>query len=195
MLKIGLTGGIGAGKSVVSKILTSLNYPVFNSDTEAKLLLIEDDSAIVEMKEAFGDEVYHSDGSLNRTHVAEIIFNDSKKREAINAIVHPRVRKRFEALVERSESPLVFNEAAILFETDSYKKFDKNVLVAAPDELRIERVMKRDKVSREAVQDRMNAQWTDDQKKQLADFVIINDERIPLIPQVEELVSSLNQLL
>lgn len=193
MLRIGLTGGIGAGKSIVSKILTALNYPVFNSDNEAKKLLVNDSSVIAEMKAAFGDDVYHSDGTINRAYLADVIFKDSNAREQINAIVHPRVRIAFDEFVTAQNAPLIFNEAAILFETGAYKNFDATILVAAPDHLRIERVMKRDNVSREQVVARMNAQWSDDKKKDLADVVIMNDEHVPLIPQVEAMLATFIQ--
>lgn len=191
MLRIGITGGIGSGKSIVCSVLSELGYPVFHSDQVAKDLLNENPAIAEEIKTLFGSELY-TDGIIDRQKLAAIVFNNTAARERINAIVHPHVRKAFSEFINRKDARLVFNEAAILFETGSYKQFDANILVTAPEELRIERVMKRDGVERADVIKRIKAQWTDEQKAELADYVLINDEKKPLLEQIE---STVNELL
>jgi dephospho-CoA kinase len=190
MLKIGITGGIGSGKSIVGKILEALHYPVFYSDSEAKNITHTNEEIRSALISRFGDTVY-LDGVLNRAFLAEKIFADPEERIFVNNLIHPRVREAFEHFAIASESELVFNEAAILFETGSYKQFDKTILVTAPIAVRIERVMERDKCSAEEVQQRMKNQWDDEQKISLADFVIVNDGVKPLIEQIEEALSKL----
>lgn len=195
MYTIGITGGIGAGKSVVSKILASLNYPIFNSDVAAKQILIEDKAAIDEIKREFGEQAYTSEGALNREFLSKLIFTDDSARIRINQIVHPKVRKSFELFCENQNSSVVFNEAAILFETGSYKNFNQTILVTAPVEIRIDRVMKRDRVKRSAVEARMAAQWSDEKKAKLADFVVVNDNSQPLIRQIENVLKKITESL
>ena len=188
---IGLTGGIGAGKSVVAKILESMGFAIFYSDFEAKELVNNDPVIRRELSELVNEDLYHT-GELDRKRLAALIFSSPELRAQVNNIIHPRVRAHFKAYCDaQPKEQLIFNEAAILFETGAYKNFDKNVLVTAPDELRIERVMKRDKVSEQEILNRINAQWSDAQKQQLADHVIVNDEKMPLIDQVERLVDQL----
>ena len=191
MQTIGLTGGIGSGKSVISKILTSLNYPVFNSDLEAKQILVKDDLAIAEMKETFGEQVYLTSGELDRTYLSNLIFSDNEARTKMNAIVHPKVRKAFNLFCAKQQSSLVFNEAAILFETGSYKNFDLNILVSAPEELRLARVIARDGAEESFVKARIAAQWEDEEKSKLADYTIINDGKEPVIHQLEKILNEI----
>ncbi len=193
MLRIGITGGIGSGKSIVCKVLESLNYPVFHSDIVAKDLLISDQELKQQIIDVFGAEAYLN-GELNRNYLAERIFSEPSLRERINELVHPRVRAAFKEFSEKTNSDLVFSEAAILFETGSYKQFDKNILVVAPEEIRIERVMNRDQISRDNVVDRMKTQWSDDKKSELADYIIINDDKTPVLRQIEQILEELNQL-
>lgn len=190
-MKIGLTGGIGAGKSVVARIIESMGYPVFYSDFEAKNLVNKDPIIRKELNSLVGEDLFNND-ELNRKRLAELIFNSPDLRASVNRIIHPRVREHFSNFCrEKGEDQLIFNEAAILFETGAYKNFDKNVLVTAPEELRIRRVMNRDHVSAQEVRHRLNAQWTDAQKIELADFILVNDEKTPLLRQVEELIDQL----
>jgi dephospho-CoA kinase len=191
MLKIGITGGIGAGKSIVSSVLEVLGYPVFNSDKVAKDILNNNAEAVSEMKAAFGVLAYNENDELDRKCLADLIFDDPTAREKINQIVHPKVRAAFDSFVESSDSEVVFNEAAILFETGSYKNFDKNILITAPESVRIERVVKRDGVSEESVRSRMNAQWSDVRKAELADYVVTNDESSLLTIQIENILKEL----
>lgn len=189
--RIGITGGIGAGKSIVCRVISTMGYPVFYSDKAAKDILETDAGVMASVTKLFGAEAY-SNGTLNRPFIANQVFGNETLLEALNAIVHPAVRLAFERWAEKQPTPLVFNEAAILFETGAYKNFDAVVLVTAPEALRIERVMARDKVNEEAVKARMAKQWTDDQKMPLATFTILNDDQTMLIPQVIELLKKLN---
>ena len=193
MLKIGITGGIGSGKSIVSKILISMNYPVFNSDIEAKKIIVQNPFVKEQLITSFGSEVYIND-SVNKVFLANIIFNDDKALEKINSIIHPEVRKAFKEYSQSQSSKLVFNEAAILFESDSYKDFDRIILITSPEELRIKRVMNRDNVDREAVISRMEKQWKDEQKIPLSDYQVTNDELVPLLKQVEAIIEDLERL-
>jgi dephospho-CoA kinase len=188
--RIGITGGIGAGKSTVSKILEAMGFPVFNSDLQAKNTADFNPEVKVEIISLFGDSIY-SNNELNRPKMADLIFNDPLLREKLNHIIHPRVRAAFDEFALVSSSELVFNEAAILFETGAYKQLDATILVTSPKELRIQRLLSRDKSSREAIEARMNTQWSDEEKRELADYIIENDENQSLIKQVEQLISVL----
>lgn len=190
MLRIGVTGGIGSGKSIICRVLSELGYPVFHSDNVAKALLNNDLNVREEISDLFGNDIY-TNTEIDKKRLAEIIFKDETAREKINSIIHPRVRQKFEEFAKACRSELVFNEAAILFETDSYKNFDATILVTAPEELRIERVMKRDGVSREQVLDRIKSQWKDEKKAELADYILVNDEKKPLLDQIEEILADL----
>ena len=187
MLKIGITGGIGSGKSTVSKIIESMGYEVFNSDVEAKKILNSNPQVKQDLVDLLGEEIY-ADNQLNRPLLAKLIFADDTLLSQVNAIVHPRVREAFNQLCENSANEMVFNEAAILIETGAHEQFDKMILVTAPKELRLSRVMQRDSASREEVESRMDKQWTDDRKLEFADVEIINDEKTPLLVQVENFI-------
>ena len=193
MLKVGLTGGIGSGKSTVGKILEAMGYPVFYSDDAAKKCVDTHPEIRRELTALLGEDTYENN-QLNRTYVALRMFSDDQIRLKMNAIIHPRVRVLFDEFIQQHPSTLVFNEAAILIETGAYKLFDQLVLVSAPDELKIKRVMEREQCSRESVIDRMEKQWTDAAKKDVADFVLINDEESLLIPQIEALIEVLNAI-
>ena len=190
MLKVGITGGIGSGKSMVGKILEALGYPVFYSDDQAKSLSDTDPDIRKDLIQLFGSEVYNQNG-LNRRFLAEKIFGDESHRQRVNQIIHPRVRQAFVEFCNNQTSEIVFNEAAILIETGAHKNFDAMVLVTAPEDVRILRVQQRDQSDAESIKQRMQKQWTDDQKRPHADFEIINDGEKPLLKQVEELVESL----
>lgn len=189
-ITIGVTGGIGSGKSYVCGIIEAMGYPVFYSDFEAKKLLTSDTELISEVKSLFGEEAYlHND--LNKSYLASQIFSQPILREKLNALVHPKVRKAFKNFCQSSKAALCFNEAAILFETDAYKNFDHTILITAPMQLKIDRLKKRDSSSIEEIQARMKAQWSDEKKAELADFIIVNDEQQPLLKQVETIISQL----
>lgn len=189
MKKIGLTGGIGSGKSIICEVLKTIGYPVFNSDDEAKLLMVNNQEVIQQIKELFGEEAY-KDKLLNRAFLADKIFNNEELKLALNRIVHPAVRNAFESWSNKQNKALVFNEAAILFETGAYKKFDYTVLVTAPEKIRIERVVSRDNTTEQEVQQRMNNQWKDEVKSELASFVINNNNTTLVTPQVLEMLKT-----
>lgn len=188
MKKIGLTGGIGSGKSVVARILMAMGYPVYFSDDRSKFITENDPDIRAGLINLVGQDVFNEKG-LNRSFLAQQIFKDDSKRLAVNGLIHPKVRNDFDQWAKRQKSTLVFNEAAILFETGAYQRFDHTVLVTAPSEIKIDRVIKRDSTIREDVLARMSKQWPDEKKLPLADFVLMNDDRTPLITQIEEMVA------
>ncbi len=205
-MTIGLTGGIGSGKSTVAAVLEAMGYPVFYSDQVAREIMRSDTQVRESITQKFGQEAYRGD-EPNKEWIAQRIFTHPEEKEWINQCIHPIVRKAFEdftsqynesrksniGLFLKSEGEsLIFNEAAILFETGGNIQFDKTILVVAPQELRIERVMKRDACRREDVLKRINNQWSDDQKIPLADYVIVNDGKQPLLLQIERLLADLN---
>lgn len=190
MLKIGITGGIGSGKSVVSKIIESLHFPVFYSDQIAKQVVNNDLEVRQDLINLFDSGIFEND-RLNKERLATIIFSDDQARNKVNKIVHPKVREAFDLFALNQNSPLVFNEAAILFETGAHEYFDKVILVTAPKELRISRVMRRDKIPEKDVISRMDKQWKDSKKESMADFVLVNDGKKPLLIEVEQLLKDL----
>jgi len=189
MLRIGLSGGIGSGKSTVAGILAKMGYPVFYSDQEAKRLYDENPVLQKQLVDLFGPAIYR-DGQLNKAFLAQQLFSNAELKAQVTALVHPLVRKAFEVWAQQQVSDLVFNEAAILFETGAYKDFDATVLVTALIETRIERVQKRDLISREAVLQRIANQWPDSKKMNLTTYIITNDGQ-PLLQQIEDVISKL----
>jgi dephospho-CoA kinase len=192
-LKIGITGGIGSGKTHVCRIIQQLGYPVFYSDQEAKSIMQNDIEVIEQIKQLFGSSAY-SNGELNREHLAKCAFNNPSLLAQLNNAVHPVVRKNFSIFAEKNcDKQLIFNEAAILFETGAYKNFDLNILITAPKKLRIERIMSRDNSSEEQVVSRMKNQWEDEQKIPLADYVITNDEKSDLETDIKKILQDIEQ--
>ena len=187
MKKIGITGGIGSGKSVVAQILEAMHFPVYYSDQQSKILVDTDLIIREELIKLLGKEVY-LDGKLNRPFLTQQLFSNDELRLKINQIIHPKVREAFTNWVNKQSSNLVFNEAAILFETGAYQLMDYNILVTAPLELKIERVLKRDNITINEIQERISKQWSDEEKIPLADFVIVNDEVKPLLQQIEAIL-------
>jgi dephospho-CoA kinase len=186
MLKVGITGGIGSGKTTVCKIFEVLGIPVFYADPEAKSIMVKDEVLIAGIKQTFGEESYFSDGTLNNKHIASIVFNNEEELKKLNALVHPAVFRGFDNWEKQisSSTPYTLKEAALLFESGSYKMCDINILVTAPTEVKIARVMQRDGISKEQVKARMDKQLSDEEKIRLADYAIINDEKNSLIEQV-----------
>ena len=173
MIHIGLTGGIGSGKTTVAAMFEDLGVAVYNSDREAKRLMNEDlgiRSAIIAL---FGEQAYEN-SALNRKLLAEKAFKDKELLIKLNKIVHPAVRKDFKTWIEQQEGPYVIQEAAILFENGGYKEFDKMILVTAPKKVRIARIKKRDNITEKAILERMQHQWPVKKKKELAQYVIKN---------------------
>jgi dephospho-CoA kinase len=188
----GLTGGIGSGKTTVAKLFEELNIPVYYSDDEAKKLY-ENPDIQHQITEVAGPNLF-IDRELNRPLLAKYMFASPEIRAKVNAIIHPQVRENFGHFCElNSESPYVINEAAILFETGAYKNFQFNILVVAPEQIRMERVMARDGISEESVKQRMKAQWDDEQKIPLADFIIQNDGIQSLKDQVMQIHEQLQK--
>ncbi|RYG31690.1 MAG: dephospho-CoA kinase [Chitinophagaceae bacterium] len=186
MLKIGITGGIGSGKTTVCTVFELLGIPVYYADQVAKDIMIADQELISALKSEFGQETYFEDGSLNRKYLSNLVFNNNIKLEKLNALVHPAVFRHFDNWVaaQSSMTPYIVKEAALLFESGSFKMCDYNMLVIAPQEVRIERVMARDQVDRAAVMARIEKQLSDDEKREKADHVIYNDEDHSIIKQV-----------
>ncbi len=188
MLKVGITGGIGSGKSTVCRVFSVLGIPVFNADVEAGRLQNEDPEIISELIEIFGSKIYSSEGSLNRKRLASIVFNNSELLDKLNCIIHPAVHREFEKWSACNPNfPYVIYEAAILFETGSYRNFDFTILVVADEQERIERVSKRDHSRSEDVLQRMNHQLKDKEKIKMADFVIENNDNQLIISQILKL--------
>ena len=185
MLKIGITGNIGGGKTTVSKIFEVLGIPVFYADDAAKQVMTTDPILIATLKSAFGKDAYFEDGTLNRKHIAAIVFNDEKQLAKLNSIVHPAVFRAFDTWTAQVKNvPYVLKEAALLFESTSYKMCDHSIMVTAPLELRIQRVMKRDGLTKAEVESRNARQFSEEKKTALADYVIRNDDTELVIPQV-----------
>lgn len=187
MKKIGITGGIGSGKSVVGQILEAMHFPLYYSDQQSKILVDTDLIIREELIKLLGTKVY-LDGKLNRPFLTQQLFSNDDLRLKINQIIHPKVREAFTNWVNKQSSNLVFNEAAILFETGAYQLMDYNILVTAPLELKIDRVLKRDNITINEIQERISKQWSDEEKIPLADFVIVNDEVKPLLQQIEAIL-------
>lgn len=187
MFKVGLTGGIGAGKSLISEMFKVLGVPVYNSDSKAKWLMTNSPDVKKKVKEAFGEVAYLWDGNVNRDYLASVVFNHPDKLEVLNSIVHPALWKDSIQWAESQIKPYTLHEAAILFETGGYKNLDFNILIYAPAEERIRRTMVRDKIDRQSVIARMDKQMPEEKKMELVDHVIFNDGTKSLVSQVVEL--------
>ena len=183
ILKVGITGGIGSGKSTVAKIFEVLGIPVYYADDAAKKLMNKDPALKEKIEKAFGKDVY-SNGILNRPHLSALVFNNPEKLELLNSIVHPATIADADKWMQQQTTPYVLKEAALIFESGSNKKLDKVIGVFTSAEQRIQRVMQRDNISEEAIKARMSKQMDEDEKMRLCDYVINNDERELVIPQV-----------
>ncbi|RKO72650.1 dephospho-CoA kinase [Sphingobacterium puteale] len=182
-LKIGITGGIGSGKTFICKLFEALGIPVYNADEEAKRLMNTDIRIKEKLIAQFGEATY-KDGLLDRAFLADMVFSDKDKLELLNSIVHPIVIQEAKDWAERQTTRYSLKEAALLFESGSYKELDYTILVTAPMDIRIQRVIERDGATEQQVRERINKQLSDEEKLQLADFVIVNDGITPLLPQV-----------
>lgn len=191
MIKIAITGGIGSGKSYVSRLLEDMHIPVYNADNEAKRLTVSDGEIRKELTALLGDAVYR-DGELNKPLLASYLFSDPAHVFQINSIIHPRVREDFAAWTKRQEGcEIVGMESAILYEAGFQNTVDAVVMVYAPVDLRIRRAMHRDGAGEEQVRARMAAQMDDEEKRRLARFTIVNDGVQPLMPQLNRLIEHL----
>lgn len=192
MRHIGLTGGIGSGKSTIAGVLEHMGYPVFYSDVEAKKLYVAHPLVKKEMSLIFGADIY-KDGAFQFSYLAERLFSDPILKERVSKLLHPLVRERFNEWAGQQTTDLVFNEAAILFETAAYQQFDATILVIAPLETRIQRVQARDNLSREEILSRVANQWPDAKKMDLTPYIIQNDGQ-PLLQQIEEVLIQLKSV-
>jgi dephospho-CoA kinase len=188
MKRIGITGGIGSGKTTVCKIFESLGIPVYYADDRAQVLMTENKKLVDEIKKLIGDKSYFEDGSLNRQYIASVVFKNKNKLEQLNSLVHPAVAKDG-ILWQQSQSvvPYTLKEAALLIESGSFQALDYLITVWAPKETRIQRVIKRDNITRHEVEARIDKQIPEFEKLRLAQFVIINDGKKSLVQQVQKL--------
>lgn len=182
-MKIGLTGGIGSGKSTVAKIFETLGIPVYYSDIEAKKLMNENEELIKQIIWHFGPASYLNN-QLNRKYLSSIIFGNDQKRALLNSLVHPLTIEDAAQWMLQQTTPYAIKEAALIFESDVWKHLDKVIGVSAPYELRLQRAMKRDNISKEAVEAMMSKQMNEEEKIKRCDFIINNNEKELLIPQV-----------
>lgn len=191
MIRIGITGGIGSGKSVVSTLLQINGIAVYIADLESKKLL--DSSSVIrkQLTDLFGHSIYDATG-LNRKMLASLIFNDAMLLKKVNAIIHPEVAKHFNTWSDMQRTAYVALESAILFESGFNYQVDISLLVYAPEDLRIERAIMRDKATRDEVIRRIQNQQSDEVKKELVDYIIYNDEKLALVPQIEAFLRYLN---
>jgi len=190
MKKIGLTGGIGVGKTYVSKIFQKMGIPIFNADEQAKKCMVDDANLKAAVQLAFGENMYLK-GVLQKEELAKIVFNNTEALAKLNALVHPIVKQKFEDWCSLQSTSMVIKEAAILFESDAHLGLDSVVCVSSPENLRIERVQKRDGSSVEQIQSRMSKQMPQAEKEELADFLIVNDQVQLLLPQVLAIIKEM----
>ena len=193
--QIGITGGIGTGKSLVCRIFQCFGVPVYDADSHAKELMTTDGILISNIKKEFGELSYNTDGSLNRNYLSLRVFNDAEQLSKLNQLVHPRVAIDYKRWVDKKVgAQYVLKEAALLFEAGSNQQLDKVIVVTAPETLRIQRVLKRDRHRTEAqVKSIVENQMPEEEKMRRADFIVSNDETVLLIPQVVELHTILSK--
>ena len=175
MKTVGLTGGIGSGKTTIATMFNELGIPIYIADIEAKKLTNSSEEIKAELLKILGDNAYNEDG-LNRKYVADQIFNDAELLKKVNKIIHPQVAKHFKNWAKQQSEAYCIKEAAILFENGGYKECDYTILVTAPKETRIDRILKRDDTTEAEIKSRMDNQWPDEKKMELADFVIENTD-------------------
>jgi dephospho-CoA kinase len=188
MLKVGVTGGIGSGKTTVCKVFELLGIPVFYADDVAKSIMHTDQVLKTAILNTFGERAYTKEGTLNRSYISSLVFNSKPELEKLNSLVHPAVFRAFDNwLLQQKDAPYVIKEAALLFESDSYKMCDESILVIAPTETKISRVKLRDGISDEDVKLRMIRQFSDEVKIKFADHILNNDEKQLIIPKIIQL--------
>ena len=193
MIRVGITGGIGSGKTYICKLLELMNFSVFYSDTEAKKIQNTNEYVRIKFTELFGEEAYTEEG-LNRKYIAEIIFGNPDAKKQLEEIIHPKVAEAFATWCEEKSSTdekIVFIESAILYESGFDKMVDKVIMVYADDDVRIERSMRRDKADRKAIEDRIKNQGSDKDKCKKADFVIYNNPNDLINKQIFEIIKAL----
>lgn len=194
MKRIGITGGIGAGKSIVSRLFSLLGVPVYDADSAAKRLMETQEGLRRDISSTFGPDVYLEDGKLNRAKVAQQVFGDEKALDALNRLVHPRVMEDYENWTRtHPEAEYTLREAAILYESGTWKDLDQVILVDAPEPLRVKRTMLRDSRTEAEVRSIMSRQWSTEKKRNLAAYIIENDESRALIPQVLQIDAAIRK--
>ncbi len=185
MIQIGITGGIGSGKSTVCKIFASIGIPINDADTLAKEIIVSDSELKYSIIKHFGEESYFENGEYNRSHISKIVFNDAEKLSTLNSLVHPKVIEHSKIWADKhAHLPYIIKEAALMFESGSYQFNDYNIVVEAPLEKRIERICKRDLIDKETALKRINSQMNDADRNALADLIIYNNDKQSLIHQV-----------
>jgi dephospho-CoA kinase len=191
MLKIGITGGIGTGKSTVCRIFEILGIPVFYADDESKKIIASDPAVIAAIKKELRDDLY-TENIPDRKKIAALVFNDKEKQAALNAISHPALFQEFKSWVhDHTQAPYVIQEAALIFESGADAHLDQTIVVTSPISLRLERLTRRDSVTEETIKARMMNQWPEEEKIKRANFIIENNDETLLIPQVIEIHKSL----
>ena len=185
-LRVGITGGIGAGKTFISKIFEILRIDVYYADERAKWLQAHNPTLVHQIRQAFGDQAYDSDGRLNRIFLAGEVFSDPQKLSLLNRLVHPRVAEDYQQWIQqRADHPYTLKEAALLFETDAYRQLDKIINVSAPENTRMQRVLRRDPHrSREQLTRIMRQQLSDEERSRRADYTIDNSGQTLVLPQI-----------
>jgi dephospho-CoA kinase len=184
MLKIGITGGIGTGKSTICEIFALLGIPVYNADKAAKRLMATNEGLKKQLIASFGSLAFTSTGDLDTTYIANKVFNDDKALKQLNALVHPAVLADFEQWSSQQHAPYVLKEAALLIESGSYKQCDYTILVESPLALRIQRLLSRDNSSEAQIRARIANQLSEEEKAKVANYLLLNDEKHLLIPQI-----------
>ena len=193
-IKLAITGSIGSGKSVVSRMMNVLGVPVYDCDVNAKRLMTDDEFIVSELKRMFGDECYEDDGTLNRQYIASRIFTDKENIKRVNSLVHPVVKRDFEEWAEKQESSVVAVETAILYESGMIEAVDKVLVVWADRETAINRTMQRSGMNRIQVENRMNNQMSVDDLLLMSDYSLYNDGDEPLMPRVMSIVEELKNI-
>jgi len=192
-IQIGITGGIGSGKSTVCKVFKLLGTPVFEADFTAKILVNTNQEIRSGLVHLYGEGIYTRDAGIDRKKLADIIFNDDIERKKVNALIHPAVRNEYRIWLKKQSYKYVIHEAAILFESGFYNMMDFTILVTSPEEMRIARVVKRDGVTATQVRERMLKQWSDEKKRELATLEIKNDNTELIIPQIIKIDNHLKE--
>lgn len=193
-IKLAVTGCIGSGKSVVSRMLNVMGVPVYDCDSNAKRLMVSDAYIISELKRMFGEECYEDDGTLNRQYIASCIFTDKQNIERVNSLVHPVVKRDFEMWAEKQGTDVVAVETAILYESGLVNSVDKVLVVWAERETVLERTINRNGMSRRQVESRLNNQMSTDDLLLLSDYSLYNDGDEPLLPKLMKIVEQLKNI-
>jgi len=190
MKRIGLTGNIGSGKTIIASCFEVLNVPIFNADKEAKLLMNKDVNLKQSLIAEFGKDVFLNN-ELNRKYLSKLAFNDDLVLKRLNALVHPVIQEAFENWSIQQSGAYIIKEAAILFESNTYQSLDAIICISCPEEIRLKRILKRDDLSEKEVRQRMSHQWAEEKKITLSDYVITNDNTSLVIPQILSVHSAL----